>query len=488
MASILTTAASRASASAPVVASACARRLAAGRAAAGAVRPLTAGGVVVDHYTDGWNIGDISEFTRPGKYQIQTFNKISEKGLGKFPKDLYEIKPTEWEANNAHAILLRSHKLQEDEIDVTVRAIARCGAGTNNVPVARLTEIGIPVFNTPGANANAVKELVLCGLLLGSRRVVDGINHMKELGEKGLARERVEKDKAMFGGREIKGKTLAVIGLGHIGAATARDAASLGMNIVGYDPGLSIESALKLPRDIDLADSISSAVSNADYISLNIPYIKGTPSEGGTHGIIGRDIISHFKSDAVLLNFARGELVDSDAMKSFLDRSDGGRYVSDFPDDEVWDHRNAVLLPHLGASTGEAEDEAAAMAAETIRAYIEHGTIRNSVNFPDTALPDRPPQTIRMTVVNRNVPGMLAHITELYGKAKLNILQQINHSRGDIAYNVLDVDPHTDDGQAVVLKDLQRELTMLDGVLSSRILFGSPGAGYARNVNGQYFI
>ena len=350
-----------------------------------------------------------------------------------------------------------------------------------------MTELGIPVFNTPGANANAVKELILCGMLLGSRRVVDGINHMKELGAAGQARERVEKDKAMFGGRELNGKTLAVVGLGHIGASTARDAAALGMDIVGYDPGLSIDSALKLPREITLVDSISSAVANADYISLNIPYIKGSPKEGGTHGIIGNEVISHLKSDAVILNFARGELVDSDAMKSFLDSGDG-RYVTDFPDDVCWDHKNAVVLPHLGASTEEAEDQAAAMAANTIQDYIETGAIKNSVNFPETSLPERPANSIRMTVVNKNIPGMLAHITEALAKADLNIIQQINHSRGDIAYNVLDIDPTSSGGDAICLKDLQRDLTMLDGVLSSRVLFGCPGAGYARNIDGSYFI
>lgn len=257
--------------------------------------------------------------------------------------------------------MLRSHKLQEEEVDVSVRCIARCGAGTNNIPVARMTELGIPVFNTPGANANAVKELVLCGMLLGSRRVVDGINHMKDLGSQGLARERVEKDKALFGGRELKGKTLAVIGLGHIGSITARDAGKLGMELVGYDPGLSVTSALQLPKAMRLADSISSAVANADYVSLNIPYIKGTPEEGGTHGIIGKDIIRHLKPDAVLLNFARGELVDSNAMKEFLDHGSEGRYISDFPDDELWNHPNAVILPHLGASTEEAEDSAVSL-------------------------------------------------------------------------------------------------------------------------------
>jgi D-3-phosphoglycerate dehydrogenase / 2-oxoglutarate reductase len=187
--------------------------------------------VDIDHYTSGWNIEDISDFTKQGQYTVQTFNKISPVGLARFPPDLYAVSPKEGASTPAHALLLRSHKLQEQEVDVTVRAIARCGAGTNNIPVARMTQLGIPVFNTPGANANAVKELIICGMLLASRRIVDGINHMTKLGEQGLAKERVEKDKAMFGGRELKGKTLAVIGLGHIGSATARDAHALGMKI-----------------------------------------------------------------------------------------------------------------------------------------------------------------------------------------------------------------------------------------------------------------
>merc|ERR1711865_1009958 len=194
----------------------------------------------------------------------------------------------------------------------------------------------------PGANANAVKELVICGMLLGSRGIVDGINHMKDLGGQGLARERVEKDKAMFGGQEIKGKTLAVIGLGHIGAMTARDAEALGMKVKGYDPGLSVQSAMRLPRDMNLVDSITTAVSGADYVTINVPYIKG---EGGTHGIIGKDVLSHFSPNAVLLNFARGELVDSEAMREFLD-SGNGKYISDFPEDLLWDHKNTIILPY----------------------------------------------------------------------------------------------------------------------------------------------
>jgi D-3-phosphoglycerate dehydrogenase len=444
--------------------------------------------VDVEHYTSGWNISDIKDFTKPGKYSIQTFNKISQKGLSRFPEAFYTVGAADSASTPAHALLLRSHKVQESEVDVSCRAIARCGAGTNNVPVARMTELGIPVFNTPGANANAVKELIICGMLLGSRRIVDGVNHMKTLGEQGIAKERVEKDKAMFGGRELKGKTLAVIGLGHIGAATARDATSLGMNVTGYDPGLSVQSALKLPRDISLTDSIASAIATADYISVNIPYIKGSPEEGGTEGIIGKDVISHFKKDAVLLNFARGELVNSAAMKAFLD-SGNGRYVSDFPDDVLWDHKNTILFPHLGASTDEAEDEAAAMAADTIREYIEHGTIRNSVNFPTTSLEDRHERTVRITVVNRNIPGMLSKITDCFAKSGVNIAQQINQSRGDIAYNVIDLDPSIHEGDVTCnLKELQREMTMLEGVLSTRILFGTPGIGYARNIDGNYFV
>jgi D-3-phosphoglycerate dehydrogenase len=245
---------------------------------------------------------------------------------------------------------------------------------------------------------------------------------------------------------------------------------------------------LSLPRDIVLADSIASAVANADYISINIPYIKGTPEEGGTHGIIGGDVIGHCKRDAVLLNFARGELVDSKSMKQFLD-SGSGRYVSDFPDDLLWDHENAIILPHLGASTEEAEDEAAAMAADTLREYMEHGTIRNSVNFPDTSMPERHERIVRITVVNKNIPGMLSKITDCFAKAGVNIAQQINQSRGDIAYNVIDLDPSIHRGtETVQLKELQKNMTMLEGVLSTRVLFGTPGYGYARNIDGKYFV
>jgi D-3-phosphoglycerate dehydrogenase len=438
--------------------------------------------VSVEHGRGDWKTyGNIENYEQ-GKYQIKTFNKISPVGLARFHKDNYDIRTNDEEAANAHAILLRSHKLKEEDVPQTVRAIARCGAGTNNIPVPRMTELGIPVFNTPGANANAVKELVLCGMLLGSRRIVDGINHMKDLGEQGLQRERVEKDKAMFGGQEIKGKTLAVIGLGHIGAMTARDAAALGVKVKGYDPGLNVQSAMRLPRDMNLVDSITTAVAGADYISINIPYVKG---ENGTHGIIGKEVVSHFSPNAVLLNFARGELVDSEAMKDFLD-SGNGKYITDFPEDLLWDHKNTIVLPHLGASTEEAEDAAASMAADTIKEYLENGTIVNSVNFPDTSLDARPEDTVRFTVVNKNVPGALAAITEAISNEGLNIVQQINHSRGDIAYNVCDI--QTTGNDVVSFKNVQEQITMVDGVISTRVIYGEPGQGYAKNLDGEYFV
>lgn len=443
-------------------------------------RALTQSKVEVEWKT----YGDITDY-KPGKFQVQTYNKISSVGLKRFESNLYDIHSTESKAPHPHAILLRSHKLQEEQVPNFVRAIARCGAGTNNIPVDRMTELGIPVFNTPGANANAVKELIIAALFLGSRRVIDGINHMKELGRQGLAKERVEKDKAMFGGRELSGKTLAVIGLGHIGASTARDAARIGMNIVGYDPSISIESALKLPRrPMKLVDSIAAAVSGADYVSVNIPYIKGK-----THHIIGEEIISHLSKDVCLVNFARGELVDGEALKKFLDHNDGARYISDFPDDALWDHKNVILIPHLGASTEEAEDAAASMAADTIRTYLETGNIKNSVNFPNTTLPaEIPANSVRFAVVNQNKPGMLANILEGFSKHNLNIIQQINQSKGSIAYNVVDLDlSQHNDKDVISFKNIQKEITMLDGVLSSRIIYGVAGTGYAKNIGGDYW-
>jgi D-3-phosphoglycerate dehydrogenase len=437
--------------------------------------------ISVEHGRGHWeSYGNLDTY-QPGKYQIKCFNKISDVGLARFDASKYDVRTEGMpSAENAHAILLRSHKLQESDVPRTCRAIARAGSGVNNINVERMTQLGIPVFNTPGANANAVKELVFCGMLLASRGIVQGIHHMRKLGIE--AKKKVEKDKGAFAGREVKQKTLAVIGLGHIGAVLARDAAAgLDMRIVGYDPYLSIEHAMKLPKDIVLAESIEKAVSNADYISIHVPYMETT------HGIINKDIIDLFKNDAVLLNFARGELVDSKAMREFLDRNKDARYVSDFPDDELWDHDGMMILPHLGASTVEAEDAAASMAADTLRDYLESGTIQNSVNFPDVTLPNREENTVRFTVISHDAPGVLGHIFDVFGEAKLNIVQEISKARGMVSYTVLDVD--TRNHSRIEFKVVQEQITMLDGVKSSRVIYGKPGSGYAKNLGEEgYFV
>jgi D-3-phosphoglycerate dehydrogenase len=425
-----------------------------------------------------------SDLSPPGQFRIKTFNKISEKGLGRFPKTNYAVSADY--AKDNHAILLRSHKLQLSDVPVSCRCIARCGAGTNNIPVGEMTALGIPVFNTPGANANAVKELVLAGLFLSSRNIIGGVAHMKNLGAEGVAKERVEKDKEKFGGREITGKTLGVVGLGHIGSATARDAAALGMNVVGYDPGLTIPSALKLPRDIKLLGSMRAVFETADYVSLNIPYIAKPKAEGGTKGVVNSELLGAMKKDAVLLNFARGELVDSKDLKAWMDSAGcSGQYVTDFPDDEVWEHPRAVVIPHLGASTEEAEDAAAAMAAETLMRFLTSGEVVNSVNFPDTILEARDTErTVRIGVVNKNVPAVLTKILGVFGEYGLNIMQQVNKSRGDIAYNVIDIEMADGTNWA----ELQRKLTMIENVKSSRIIFGSSplgGYGFAVNLPGK---
>lgn len=423
-----------------------------------------------------------------GMYQIKCFNKISPTGLERLDSSKYDVRLDGQDGSNAHAILLRSHKLQESDVPVTCRAIARAGAGVNNINVERMTELGIPVFNTPGANANAVKEIVFCGMFLASRGIVQGVQHVKNLVKdtneenKDQIAPQIEKDKAMFKGREIKGKTLAVIGLGNIGAIVAQDAADgLGMNIVGYDPYLSVENAMKLPRDIKLVDNVKDAVAEADYITVHVPYSKNT------HGIISPEIIQAFKPDAVLLNFARGELVDSDAMLEFLNQDQGGKYVSDFYDEKLCHHENMMIMPHLGASTAEAEDEAAGMAVETLRDYLESGTIRNNcINFPSLVLGHRQEDTVRFTVISRDAPGVLGHIFDVFGEANLNIVQEVARTRGSISYTVLDVDITTH--SEIEFKQVQEQITMLPGVLSSRVLFGTPGSGYAKNIEGEYFV
>lgn len=417
--------------------------------------------------------GNNEDVTDSEKFVIGTFNAISKIGLNEFPKNKYKITPLEKNAGvESHAILLRSHKLTNEQVPNSVRAIARCGSGTNNIPVEQMTARGIPVFNTPGANANAVKELAVCALLLASRGIVEGIEHTKKIfaedgKDKEKVKKRIEGEKKFFVGQEVKGKRLGVIGLGFIGASVAESALNLGMEVIGYDPGLTVETAWKLPgHTMERANNLMQVLENSDYISLHVPYSKKT------HHLLGRAELKALKPTAHIVNFARGELIDTSALRAMMDAGErSGRYVCDFPDEHIQGHKQVTTMPHLGASTEEAEENAAGMAASQIVDFIETGAIVNSVNFPKTVL-DRPPHAgARLCIVNKNVPGMLGLITSTVGAANLNIIQQINTSKEDIAYNVVDlgVMPSTE-----MAKKLQDDLKKIDGVISSRLIEASP--------------
>jgi len=418
---------------------------------------------------------------------VRTFNKIHRAGLTRFDPEIFRV--ADDVSEGAHAILLRSHKLTEADVPVMCRSIARCGAGTNNCSVSRMTELGVPVFNTPGANANAVKELVLCGLFLASRGIMQGAFKMDALHAEGTAHDQIEKVKAQFGGRELAGKTLGVVGLGAIGAAVLKAALDLKMDVIGFDPALSVEAALKLPgHRMTMVDSLEDLVAASDYVSLHAPAVDSTK------GMISADVLKRAKKDVCLLNFARGELVDEAALSSFYDSGATGSYVCDFAVGPSLSARpNVVVLPHLGASTEEAEENAAAMAAETTALYLQTGTIRDSVNFPTTTLPARGDAVQRVCVVNENRPGMLGEILSVFGNAGINIVQQINTSRGDLAYNVIDIERLSsfEDVHFKSWDALQFLLTSIDGIKSTRYIHGTPSSakhgGYAVNFQGQVF-
>lgn len=369
--------------------------------------------------------------------------------------------------------MIRSHKLQEEEVGDSVRCIARCGAGTNNIPVERMTELGIPVFNSPGANANAVKELVICGMLLASRGIVQGVKHtdtmMEEEAEQAVISKRVEAEKKMFGGQEMRGKTLGVIGLGHIGASVAEAALALGMEVIAYDPVLSVDAAWRLPgKEITRTLRVEELLSQSDYVTLHLPYMKQT------HHLLDIEALQVLKPNCHLVNFSRGELIDSQALKTMY-QSGGyhGCYVSDFPEKHLKDNPNYIAMPHLGASTEEAEENSASMAADEVRDFLEHGIIRNSVNFPEVQLERRGAGATRLCIVNKNVSGVLGSVTTLIGGLGLNILQTVNKSRDDIAYNVVDIEGSAGDTAA-----LADAIDDIDGVLSTRFLTGEYGKGF----------
>lgn len=382
--------------------------------------------------------------------EIKLLNKISPVGLEKLDPALYHVGE---DVENPDGILLRSFAMHDMELPASLKAVARCGAGVNNIPIDKCSEQGIVVFNTPGANANAVKELVITALLLSSRKIVDGINWAKTLiGTEGVAKQ-VEKGKSAFVGPEIMGKTLGVVGLGAIGIAVANAARSLGMEVIGYDPYLSVDNAWRLSRKIVHAKDLQEVYQNSDYITLHVPL------NDETRGSINAEAFSMMKKGVRILNFSRGELVCEDALEAALKDGTVATYVTDFPNERVLTMDGVLALPHLGASTPESEDNCAVMAANQLRDFLENGNIVNSVNFPNCQLP-RTGDT-RVAVAHRNIPKMLSQISTAVSELHLNITNMINASKKDYAYTLLDIDGDVNES---VLK----QISDIDGVLSVR--------------------
>ena len=365
-------------------------------------------------------------------YKVQTFNQISELGLSMFPRQEYQVGP---EMSDADAILVRSHKLGQENIGSNLKAVARAGAGVNNIPVDDYTKQGIVVFNTPGANANAVKELVVCGLLLSARGILPGINWVNTLGndtEYSELNKLMEEEKKKFKGCELAGKTIGVVGLGAIGAVVADVAIQLGMKVLGYDPAISVDAAWRLANQVEKQENLTSLISRSDFVTLHLPVLENT------RNLIDRKIINYFKTGAVLLNFSRDAIVDNGALLEGLNSGRLSRYVTDFPTPELLGNPRTILMPHIGASTDEAEENCSIMAVNQLRDFLENGNIRNSVNFPNLNL-ERSEST-RIAIVNQNVPGMLGQILSILAERDINVIDMLNKSRGEIAYNLIDIE------------------------------------------------
>ena len=362
-------------------------------------------------------------------FNIKTYNKISNNGLSLLPADAYTVGD---DVASPDGAVVRSASLHETEFDANLKAIARAGAGTNNIPIDRCSEQGIVVFNTPGANANAVKELVIAGLLLSSRKVVAGIEWAKTLKGNGAeVGKMVEKGKSAFTGPEILGKSIGIVGLGAIGVLVANAANKLGMKVYGYDPYLSLNSAWHLTHNAIHAMDLKEIYEKCDYISVHVPLTKETK------GFINKDTIASMKDGVRILNFARGDLVNNDDIKAALESGKVASYVTDFPSEDLLDVNGIIAIPHLGASTPEAEENCAIMAVRELSDYLENGNITNSVNLPEAFMP-RSGDT-RVCVIHKNVPNILSRITTAVADENVNIENLINKSRGDYAYTMLDV-------------------------------------------------
>jgi len=386
-------------------------------------------------------------------FKIQTLNKISPDGLSIFSRNDYEIAS---EINNPDAVLVRSSDMHSLELPVTLKVIARAGAGVNNIPIDKCTDKGIVVFNTPGANANAVKELVVCSLFLASRKIVDGIIWAKSLIGKGEeVPNLIEKGKTNYAGPEIKGKKLGVIGLGAIGVMVANDAINLGMEVTGFDPFISIESAWGLSSKVKRSEVLEQLISDSDYITIHVPLIDKTKN------LINKNRFDLMKKGTKLINFSRNGLVNNKDLKEAIKSGIINCYITDFPDEDLLKIDQIISIPHLGASTPESEDNCALMAANQIKNFLEHGVIKNSVNFPETYMP--PSTTHRIIIANKNVPNMIGQITEVLATKKVNISDMINKHCGEIAYNIIDTDSTIEDDQIEAIKKI-------DGVVMVRIV------------------
>jgi len=385
-------------------------------------------------------------------YRIDLLNKISEKGLSLF-SDKYEYRT---DIPDPDGILVRSKEMKDMTLPSSLKAIARAGAGVNNIPIDKCSEKGIVVFNTPGANANGVKELVILGMLMACRNVVEGIAWAKGLvGEGDKVPDLIEKGKSKFAGTEIMGKKLGVVGLGAIGTMVANTAEGLGMEVWGYDPFLSIEAAWRLSRNTKKAPSLDKLLAECDFVTLHVPQNKDTK------GFMNAEKFAVMKKGTVLLNFARGGLVDTPSLKKAIADGIVACYVTDFPDEEVIKTEKVIPIPHLGASTEESEENCAVMAAMQLMDFLENGNIKNSVNFPECSLERS--DKVRLTISNKNEPGMIEKITRLLADNKINIADMINKSKGNLAYNIIDVDGD-------VKPDLTDKIKSIEGVVGVRVL------------------
>lgn len=385
--------------------------------------------------------------------KILTLNNISVAGLEILPRENYEIAS---EIQHPDAILLRSFKMHDMDIPESLKAVGRAGAGVNNIPVDKMSEKGVVVFNAPGANANAVKELVIAGMLMGCRNLGQAWDFARNLeGTDEVIGKDVEAGKKNFGGFELPGRTLGVVGLGAIGRYVANAAIDLGMNVIGFDPGITIEGAWQLSSDVEQANSIEEMIGKVDFITFHVPLIEATTN------MINAERLKLMKDNVIILNFARNGIIDDEAVSAAIKSGKVYSYVCDFPSNLLKNHERVIALPHLGASTGEAEDNCAIMVAQQVKDYLENGNIKNSVNFPEVKLPRTDGH--RVTIVNSNVPDMIGQISSALANKGMNIIDMLNKSKDNVAYTIIDIDKPADDG---LISDLKN----IEGILSVRAI------------------